>query len=239
MAKRRKQNATEVAYSKQLRRIKQFIRRAEKRGFLFDDDVISQKPKRITKASVRKLEKITPEKLYKKSVYGGEASYGEVVSGTEGAKLERSLRSKKSAETRKRRRERTDQGSNKDTRAHSKINEDPDFFANVVISNWLNQLDTCMRGEAYLLLKAWMSDLIAKYGKHEVAVMVEKGAEEGTILTWDVVYKGNLAVQYIASLEDLLPGDGVLYKGENVSKDDFMKQFADAMEELEVWEIPF
>ena len=54
MAKKRKQTEAEKLYSKQLKRIKQFIRRAEKRGFVFEEDIIPQKPKKVTKASVRK-----------------------------------------------------------------------------------------------------------------------------------------------------------------------------------------
>lgn len=103
MAKRRKQTPTERAYSKQVKRIKQFIRRAEKRGYQFSSDVIPKKPNRITQASVRKLAKLTPEKMYKKAVYGGLASEGEIVPATVGVKLERSLRAKKATETRKRR----------------------------------------------------------------------------------------------------------------------------------------
>lgn len=101
MAKRRKQTPSESAYLKQLKRIKQFISRAEKRGYQFSSDVIPQRPKRITQASVRKLAKLTPDKLYKKAVYGGLASGGEIVPATEGVKLERSFRAKKAAETRK------------------------------------------------------------------------------------------------------------------------------------------
>ena len=82
MAKKRKQTETEKLYSKQLKRIKQFIRRAEKRGFIFKEDIIPQKPKKVTKASVRKLEKLTPEKLYKKSLYV-EESTGEIEEATE------------------------------------------------------------------------------------------------------------------------------------------------------------
>ena len=101
MAKRRKQTPAERAYSKQVKRIKQFISRAEKRGYQFSEDVLPKRPKRVTQASVRKLAKLTPEKLYKKAVYGGLSSEGEIVPGIEGVKLERSLRAKKSAETRK------------------------------------------------------------------------------------------------------------------------------------------
>lgn len=101
MAKIRKQTPAERDYSKQVKRIKQFIRRAEKRGYQFSEDVLPKKPKRVTQASVLKLAKLTPEKLYKKAVYGGLASEGEIVPATEGVKLERSLRAKKAAETRK------------------------------------------------------------------------------------------------------------------------------------------
>lgn len=101
MAKRLKQTPAERAYSKQVKRIKQFISRAEKRGYQFSEDVLPKRPKRVTQASVRKLAKLTPETLYQKAVYGGLASEGEIVPATEGVKLERSLRAKKAAETRK------------------------------------------------------------------------------------------------------------------------------------------
>lgn len=101
MAKKKVQTANQRAYSKQVKRIKQFIRRAEKRGYQFTEDVLPKKPKRITQASIRKLQNLTPEKLYQKAVYGGEATSGEIVKGTEGVKLERSLRAKKATQTRK------------------------------------------------------------------------------------------------------------------------------------------
>lgn len=102
MAKKRKQTETEKLYSKQLKRIKQFIRRAEKRGFIFEEDVIPQKPKKVTKASVRKLEKLTPEKLYKKSLYL-EESTGEVEEAQKRRKEERKQSARKAAKTRKQR----------------------------------------------------------------------------------------------------------------------------------------
>lgn len=104
MAKRKtKQTPNQRAYAKQVKRIKQFIRRAEKRGYQFTENVLPQQPKRVTQASIRKLAQLTPEKLYQKAVYGGLASEGEIVAAIEGVKLERSLRAKKAAETRKHR----------------------------------------------------------------------------------------------------------------------------------------
>lgn len=102
MAKKRKQTEAEKLYSKQLKRIKQFIRRAEKRGFIFEENIIPQRPKKVTKASVRRLEKLTPEKLYKKSLYLEEAT-GEVVDSLKRRKEERKQAAKKASKTRKER----------------------------------------------------------------------------------------------------------------------------------------
>ena len=102
MAKKRKQTEAEKLYSKQLKRIKQFIRRAEKRGFVFEEDIIPQKPKKVTKASVRKLEKLTPEKLYKKSLYL-EESTGEIEEAQKRRKEERKQSARKAVKTRKQR----------------------------------------------------------------------------------------------------------------------------------------
>lgn len=55
------------AYKKELKRVKQLIRRAEQRGYTFESNPLPKVPKRITEASVRKLEKITHKTLYKKA----------------------------------------------------------------------------------------------------------------------------------------------------------------------------
>lgn len=96
-----KQQAINKAYAKERNRIKSFVRRAEKRGYRFPESIIPSIPKRKTEASVRKLKKLTKDVMYSKATYGGEASYGEIVSGKEGLKLERKLRGKRAAETRR------------------------------------------------------------------------------------------------------------------------------------------
>lgn len=70
--------ATEQAYNKELRRIKQFIRRASKRGFIWLDNPIPKRPKNITEKSVERLKRRTPEYLYKKSKFV-EPETGEVI----------------------------------------------------------------------------------------------------------------------------------------------------------------
>lgn len=99
------QQAINKAYAKERNRVKSFVRRAEKRGYSFPESIVPSIPKRKTEASIRKLKKLTKEVLYSKASYGGEATFGEIVSGKEGLKLERQLRAKRAAETRNEKKE--------------------------------------------------------------------------------------------------------------------------------------
>lgn len=72
----------ERQYAKELRRIKQFIRRTEDRGYTYPANIIPPKPKKITLKSVNRLQKITPDTLYHKATYTFPDT-GEVISGTE------------------------------------------------------------------------------------------------------------------------------------------------------------
>ena len=225
MAKRRKQTPAERAYTKQVKRIKQFISRAEKRGYKFSEDVLPQRPKRVTQASVRKLAKLTSEKLYQKAVYGGLASDGEIVQATEGVKLERSLRAKKAAETRKYRlAEPTQEPSNTPGFVPPEnISEDGSFFENVVISQWYATLAQFSNGEAYNLLLSWLDRILATNDVHDVATMLNDGAEAGLIVTYQIVYSQDKLTQYMSEMLDYLPEAGPLFKAEMM----------DAMEEEE------
>ena len=84
--------------------VSNFFRKARsmaKRGYVIDA-VLPKEPKKITEASVRRIKKISAN-LYKKSYYVTEE--GEVISGEEGRKYERSRSAKKAAETRKRKKQ--------------------------------------------------------------------------------------------------------------------------------------
>lgn len=81
-----------------------FFRKARsmaKRGYVIDA-VLPKEPKKITEASVRRIKKISSN-LYKKSYYVTEE--GEVISGEQGRKYERSRSARKAAETRKRKKQ--------------------------------------------------------------------------------------------------------------------------------------
>ncbi len=56
-------------YNKQRKRITSFIRRATKRGYVFEENILPQIPKTVTQASVRRLQKLTAKILYEKAYW--------------------------------------------------------------------------------------------------------------------------------------------------------------------------
>ena len=103
MAKRKGKKLTphQREYAKQVRRIKSAVKRAEKRGYIFNDDIIPQTPNRITKKAIQKLQEMTAQKLYEKAQYIVQET-GEMLSGAEGRKIERKKAAKKAQQTRQR-----------------------------------------------------------------------------------------------------------------------------------------
>lgn len=121
---------SKAEYNRNVKRIKQFIRRAEKRGYKFPE---------IKLPKGAKIRELTPEKLYEKAVYGGEATFGEIVSVEEGLKAERSARSKKSAQTRAEKKEAerrffSGEQTSKSSAEYLPIKE------NIIISNFIDGL---------------------------------------------------------------------------------------------------
>ena len=69
MARKRKLSPLQQEYRKQRRRLQAFVSRAKKRGYQFKENIIPNIPKKITKASVERLKKLIPKKLYEKAEY--------------------------------------------------------------------------------------------------------------------------------------------------------------------------
>lgn len=74
------------------------IRRAEKKGYVFDEGIVPKIPKRPTLASINRLKSIS-KNLYKKAVKL-DIETGEIIPGEESRKAERSAAARKAAETR-------------------------------------------------------------------------------------------------------------------------------------------
>ena len=83
MAKKKKPTQLQLDYRKQVKRFKQAVRLAEKRGYIIPDNIIPEQPKRITRKSVERLKKITTKDIYEKyeklDIETGELIPGEVA----------------------------------------------------------------------------------------------------------------------------------------------------------------
>lgn len=101
MAKRKKQTENQKAYQKERRRLLQAVRRAEKQGYIFPEDVVPELPKRVTKKQLEKIQKIKPKDLYKKAEFVYEET-GEVVPAEQRKQEVKQEATIKAKETRKR-----------------------------------------------------------------------------------------------------------------------------------------
>lgn len=73
-------------YMRERQRVQDIVKKLESKGYYFNEDVLPQVPKKITQASVRKLEKITLKHVYNKAniVFEG----GDYKRGREAIRLE-------------------------------------------------------------------------------------------------------------------------------------------------------
>lgn len=221
--KTRKQSAYQVAYQRERKRITSFIRRAEKRGYIIPEGFLPRTPKTITAASVRRLKKITPELIYKKSQYAGEASYGEIVSGVRGRDLERSLAAKRAAHTRK-------------LKETEKEISNQDFYTRVVLSNWIAQVKTSNKNIERILM-SWLRENIQEYGTKRTAKMLEEGANAGVTVTFEVLYNEAYTMIYIRDMMSYMPLKTVGFDGEDLTHQEFNAILTEKLELYEDWGI--
>lgn len=99
--------ATEISkqYTKERQRIKAFLKRAEKRGYIFPDNILEERPKNITLSDLNRLKSLRPEQLYKQGYYLINPDTGEVISGEKGRDIERKNSAQKAQETREEKRQ--------------------------------------------------------------------------------------------------------------------------------------
>lgn len=101
MAKRKKQTENQKAFQKERRRLLQAIRRAEKQGYIFPEDIVPELPKRVTNKQLEKIQKIKPKQLYKKAEFVYQET-GELVPAEQRKQEVKQEAIRKAKETRKR-----------------------------------------------------------------------------------------------------------------------------------------
>lgn len=101
-------------------------------------------------------------------------------------------------------------------------------FTDIVLSNFHAQLSQFPNAEGTPLLLAWFDTLLADNGREAVAQMLQDGAEQGIIITWETVYKSVNTKTYMTEMMNYLPDQGKFYT----------EQIMDMMEQFEWWEQP-
>ena len=156
--KKNKLTKNQIAFKKQLTRIKNFIHRATKRGYEFSDDIIPTMPKRVTKKSIEKIKNIKPKDLYSQASYL-DKSTGEIVSGSTGRKIERNLSSQKAKETRK----------NNNNKRHSNNNKNYITYETVIMRNFYEYIKSFTSNKIRDSLYGMIKSLEHEQGRTEVA----------------------------------------------------------------------
>ena len=221
MAKKkvRKLSQTRKEYNKQRKRIQSFLSRTRKQGYIFEENILPQIPKRITKSSVSRLAKLTPQELYKKAVYVSPET-GEIESPEEHKKRVRREAKIKEKETKARKKKQSQKNQDYPKPSPSKqkrknrINKDTEFYTRAVIGTFSYTLETCRNGKAYPMLLRWFNKLLSDNGDDAVAQMLTIGAENGYEVTWDIVYNVDKATDFTHGIIQFLSEQGDFYKDE-------------------------
>ena len=213
----------QLDYKKQVKRLKQAVRRAEKRGYIVPENVIPKQPKRITKKSVERIKKITTKEIYSKSEKL-DFETGELIPGEVGRKQERSEAAKKAAKTRKEKRYNAKKGESE------YYEPQYDAFpsgADIIIANFKAEMSRFPE-VAQPIASQWLDRLLIDYSKEDVAEMLENAAAQGLGVDYSIAYREDLLLDRLSEMLDLLPGAST---GNKIG-------IMEAMEYEEDWEIP-
>lgn len=234
---KKKVSATVSEYRKVRKRVLSNIRRMEKRGYIFDSTLVPRVPQKITKASVRRLQKLTSEELYRVSKYVDRET-GEILTGQEGRKLRRSLASKRSAEKRRLRALEIEEAQKRYTAMAEEYGM-PDYVlekgldrvrgvareVDFVINAFLERVsDFNPRFNA--IMRSWIDKIIHDNGKWATAKMMMDAQNQGLVFDYAIAYDDDKRRQYLADIISFLPDQGDLYRD----------QLIDEMERSESWE---
>lgn len=213
----------QIDYKKQIKRLKQAVRRAEKRGYIIPENVIPKQPKKITKKSVERLKKITPKEIYSKSEKL-DFETGELIPGDIARKQERSEAAKKAAKTRKEKRYNPDKG---ESEYYEPKYENFPSGADIIIGNFKSEM-TRFPEVAQPIVNQWLDRLLRDYSKEDVAEMLENAAAQGLGVDYSIAYREDLLLDRLSEMLELLPGASTGNKME----------IMEAIEYEEDWEIP-
>lgn len=228
MGKTTKKSQLLKEYNKERNRIKRFIRNAEKRGYVFEPNLLPPKPKTITSGSIRRLSKIRPAQLYNKA-YAISAVTGQPITVEQRKREIRKEASRKAWETRRRK---------KDQEEYNRIKSDREwqqmFHASSLVWNKIQSMIAnvgVQQSQSADLLNNLLNSEIKKYGADTVMYSISQASED-FLATCEVIirYHPSSAVSRTAvqHLYTLISG--------NLPSDSEQAEIDKALDSDETWE---
>lgn len=198
-------------YNKERNRIKRFIRYAEKRGYVFEPNLIPSKPKTITSGSVRRLSKIRPAQLYNKA-YAISAVTGQPITVEQRKREIREEASRKAWETRRRKKDQADYNRIKSNKEWQQMFQMSKLVLDKVQSMIVNV--GVQQSQSADMLNNLLNSEIGKYGADAVLYSIAQASED-FLSTCEVIIKyhpssavSRTAVQHLYTLiSGNLPSD--------------------------------
>ena len=181
------------AYRRERQRIQRQINRMAKRGYDVPQ-LLPKIPKLITQASVRRLKKLTTEKLYKESRFI-DIETGEILTSKEGQELERSRRKKPKQKV---------QAPPPTPIAPP----EPDYvmFDKQILTVFtMDMTEIFGRNERlFNYITRWYNMSLEKYGAEEMAEALEKAKSEGLFPGWEAVSDNEILVGKLQAITSMM-----------------------------------
>lgn len=185
MGKTTKKSQLLKEYNKERNRIKRFIRNAEKRGYVFEPNLIPPKPKTITSGSIRRLSKIRPAQLYNKA-YAISAVTGQPITVEQRKKEIREEATRKAWETRRRKKDQEEYNRIKSSREWQQM-----FHSSKLVWDKVQTMIAnvgVQQSQSADLLSNLLNSEIEKYGTDSVLYSIAQASED-FLSTCEVIIK--------------------------------------------------
>lgn len=187
----KKVSKTVQEYRKQRKRIQSTISRLRKKGYFPAINILPDIPKQITQGSVRRLQKIDIEYIYKKSVFL-DTETGELLEG-------------KQSKSKRKPKDKTSKKKDKTNKKKDKQKDSYADFTDMVIREYKNQISRFPAKVAEIILRK-LDEAIQKSGKDNVAYALQYKNESLSEYLNNVALFGD-SIQAILAYCDAMFGD--------------------------------
>lgn len=212
-AQNRQPDGVIQAYRRERQRIQRQINRMTNRAYDVPD-LLPKIPKKITEASVRRLKKITTEKLYKESRFI-DIETGEILTSKEGQALERSRRKKPKQKVQA-------------PPPAPVAPPEPDYviFDKQILTVFTMEMTEIFGRNEKLFnyITRWYNRALEKYGAEEMAEALEQAKDEGMFPGWEAVSDSEILVGKLEAITNLM-----------VINSESREELFEELEQLEDW----